>query len=64
MGFEGLYGKLCGIGGMNIGRNKLIGGLPVVGYGVAIVLACLVVKDLVRYNVVPFLKMSHDAAVC
>jgi hypothetical protein len=48
---------------MNIGENKLIGGLPVMGDGMAVVLAGLVVKDLVLDNVAPFLKTSHDVAV-
>jgi hypothetical protein len=35
VGFEGLYGTLGGIGMLNIGGNKLIGGLPVMCDGMA-----------------------------
>ena len=63
VGCEGLYCTLGCIGMMNIGGNKLVGCLPVMGDGVAVVLAGLVVEDLMLDNGALFLKTSHDADV-
>ena len=43
---------------------KLVGGLPVIGDGVAVVITGFIVQDLMFYSMAFLCKAVHDSSVC